>query len=44
MSILPSLLSALQSACAGFPGKRKGGAATYTMADIGLSAFSLFFM
>ena len=44
MSILPFLLSSLQSACAGFPDKRKGGAATYTMADIGLSAFSLFFM
>jgi hypothetical protein len=44
MMILPELLSALKSACAGFPDKRRGGEATYSMADIGLSAFSLFFM
>ena len=42
--ILPELLSALKSACAGFPDKRRGGEATYSMADIGLSAFALFFM
>ena len=44
MVILPALLSVLHSACAGFPDKRKGGDVSYTMADIGLSAFSLFFM
>ena len=44
MVILPELLSVLTSACAGFPDKRKGGEAVYSMADIGLSAFSLFFM
>ena len=44
MDVLEELLSGLKQACAGFPDKRKGGAATYSMADIGLSAFSLFFM
>jgi hypothetical protein len=34
----------LRQVCAGFPDKRKGGASIYSMADIGLSAFSLFFM
>src|ERR1019366_3475081 len=33
----------LHDACAAFPDKRKA-AGVYTMADIGLSAFSLFFM
>ena len=44
MVILPKLLSVLTLACAGFPDKRKGGDAVHAMADIGLSAFSLFFM
>ena len=44
MDVLEELLSGLKQVCAGFPDKRKGGAATYSMADIGLSAFSLFFM
>ena len=44
MVILPALLSELHSACAGFPDKRQGGDVTNTMSDIGLSAFSLFFM
>ena len=44
MVILPELLSVLKQVCAGFPDKRKGGEAVYSMADIGLSAFSLFFM
>jgi hypothetical protein len=44
MVILPELLSGLKSVCSGFPDKRKGGVASYSMADIGLSAFSLFFM
>jgi hypothetical protein len=42
--ILNHLLSGLKDVCAGFPDKRKGGETTYTMADIGISAFSLFFM
>jgi len=43
MVILDQLLSVLKDACAAFPDKRKGEGG-YTMADIGLSAFSLFFM
>jgi len=41
--ILDRLLTGLHDACAAFPDKRKG-AGDYSMADIGLSAFSLFFM
>jgi hypothetical protein len=41
--ILDRLLSGLHDACAAFPDKRKGPG-DYSMADIGLSAFSLFFM
>jgi hypothetical protein len=41
--ILDRLLSGLKDACASFPDKRKG-AGVYSMADIGVSAFSLFFM
>lgn len=44
MLILDDLLDGLRAACGAFPDKRKGGDATYSMADIGLSAFSLFFM
>ncbi len=43
MLILDHLLSGLKDACAAFPDKRKGEG-VYTMSDIGLSAFSLFFM
>jgi hypothetical protein len=41
--ILDGLLSGLKDACVAFPDKRKGGG-VYSMADIGVSAFSLFFM
>jgi hypothetical protein len=44
MQLLRSLLDGVRSTCAGFPDKRRGGDVTYAMADIGLSAFSLFFM
>src|SRR5664280_2895773 len=44
MLILHELLDGLRAACVAFPDKRKGDDATYTMTDIGLSAFSLFFM
>jgi hypothetical protein len=44
MQLLHSLLDGVRSTCAGFPDKRRGGDVTYAMADIGLSAFSLFFM
>jgi hypothetical protein len=40
--ILERLVAGLNDACAAFPDKRKG-AGDYAMADIGLSAFSLFF-
>jgi hypothetical protein len=41
--ILDRLLTGLKDACAAFPDKRKGEGG-YSMGDIGLSAFSLFFM
>ena len=44
MLILDELLDGLRAACGAFPDKRKGDDVTYTMTDIGLSAFSLFFM
>ena len=43
MEMLETLLQGVRSACAAFPDKRRGDV-TYSMADIGLSAFSLFFM
>ena len=43
MRFLEDLLGGLKDACARFPDKRKE-AGVYSMADIGLSAFSLFFM
>jgi hypothetical protein len=46
VSALESLIDGLKDACAGLPDRRKGPLrdGDYTMADIGLSAFSLFFM
>ncbi len=44
MQVLQTLLDGVCAACASFPDKRRGGGVTYSMADIGLSAFSLFFM
>src|SRR5471032_3388419 len=43
MLVLDQLLSGLNESCAAFPDKRKSEG-VYSMADIGLSAFSLFFM
>ena len=43
MEMLETLLHGVRSTCAAFPDKRRGEV-TYSMADIGLSAFSLFFM
>ena len=43
MLILDQLLSGLKAVCGDFPDQRKGEG-VYSMADIGLSAFSLFFM
>jgi len=43
MEILETFLNGVRSACEAFPDKRRGDV-KYSMADIGLSAFSLFFM
>ena len=46
MSALEDYIADLRTVCAGLPDRRKGPlpVGAYTMADIGLSAFSLFFM
>ncbi len=46
MSVVEQLIGALSEVCAGLPDRRKGPPrdGDYTMADIGLSAFSIFFM
>ena len=46
MSALEDHIAELSAVCAGLPDRRKGPlpGGAYTMADIGLSAFSLFFM
>ena len=46
MTVLESLIAELKYVCAGLPDQRKGPPreGQYTMADIGLSAFSVFFM
>src|SRR4051794_16487450 len=43
MEVLDSLLSVVRRCCEGFPDKRTGTNSQYTMADIGLAAFSVFF-
>ena len=44
MKILDRLLGSLRGCCQSLPDLRQGGDVRYTMADIGLSAFSVFFM
>ena len=46
MTALESLIAELKTICAGLPDQRKGPYVDgqYTMADIGLSAFAVFFM
>lgn len=46
MSVVEDLIAELRAVCAGLPDQRKAPSrdGDYTMADIGLSAFSLFFM
>jgi hypothetical protein len=46
VSVVAQLIAELDTVCAGLPDQRKGPRrdTDYTMADIGLSAFSLFFM
>jgi hypothetical protein len=41
---LEDLVSGLRETCAGLPDKRRGKNSHYTMADIGMAAFSVFFM
>jgi len=43
MELLDTLLAGVRSACAAFPDARRGDV-RYSIADIGMSAFSLFFM
>jgi hypothetical protein len=44
MPLLDSLLGSLRDCLAQFPDKRRGINTTYTMGDIGMAAFSVFFM
>src|SRR3954467_6399725 len=44
MKMLDRLIGALRGCCHSLPDLRQGGDTRYTMADIGLSAFSLFFL
>lgn len=44
MEILESLVGGLRRVCAGLPDPRRGTDVDCSMEDIGLSAFSLFFM
>ena len=44
MEIFEALLKGLREACSGFCDSRRSADGSYTMAEIGLSAFSLFFM
>src|ERR1039458_5059941 len=44
MQILESLLAGLCTVCAGFTGSRRSPDVDYSMVNIGLTAFSLFFM
>src|SRR4051794_555799 len=44
MKILDRLIGSLRGCCQSLPDLRRGGDVRYTMADIGLTAFSLFFL
>ena len=44
MQHLPRLLDGLRQCCERFPDKRRGINTTYPIADIGMAAFSIFFM
>ena len=44
MRVLDDLIAELREVCSSFVDKRRGRNGRYTMADIGLSAFSVFFM
>ena len=44
MNRLETLLGALRRCCETFPDPRRGSNGTYRIADIGMAAFSVFFM
>ncbi len=44
MVVLDEFFDFLPGVCATFPDKRKGGDVIYSMADIGMAGFALFFM
>src|SRR6476469_5998449 len=44
MEVLASLIGAVRRCCAGFPDRRTGTNVRYPMPDIGMGAFSLFFV
>lgn len=44
MGLLDSLLGSLRGCLAGFPDKRRGMNTTYSLGDIGMAAFSVFFV
>jgi len=44
VQLLDELIRGLRDTCGAFPDKRKGGDVVYSMADIGMAAFSMFFM
>src|SRR3954469_9417405 len=44
MEVLESLIGAVRRCCAGFPDRRTGTNGRYPMPDIGMGAFSLFFV
>jgi hypothetical protein len=44
METLERVIDTLPQCCASFPDKRRGANTRYAMADVGLAAFSLFFM
>lgn len=44
MELLESLIATVHGVCVGLPDKRRGRNCQFTMADIGMGAFSVFFM
>lgn len=44
MLLLEELIRGLRDVCGAFPDERKGADVVYSMADIGMAAFSMFFM
>jgi hypothetical protein len=44
VELLESLITTVHGVCAGLPDKRRGRNCQFTMADIGMGAFSVFFM